>query len=173
MGGYSTTCVKRYCRRCLWNWYMEQAPYPENRTEWDLWKCPCCRQLCCCHRCRTTQKIKRGMDMVDMAERSGILSPARCLSRTLLGQDSETPEPPSKKQKTEAPDTMSSFPAPGTQEIAALGLAMPTELMGFLQTQTGDILPPAVKGEPSPDACIPCPKEVKLRPLMSVKPKSG
>lgn len=83
--GYSTTCTKRYCRTCLWNWYMEQAPKndPENEPMWSIWRCPACRKLCCCHRCRTFQKIQRGMDITDLTEQAGALSPARCLARAL------------------------------------------------------------------------------------------
>jgi hypothetical protein len=83
--GYSTTCTKRYCRTCLWNWYMEQAPQndPETEPMWNIWRCPSCRKLCCCHRCRTFGKIQRGLDMTDLLEQAGALSPARCLARSL------------------------------------------------------------------------------------------
>lgn len=83
--GYSTTCTKRYCRTCLWNWYMEQAPKndAENEPDWSTYRCPCCRRLCCCHRCRTFKKLQRGLDPIDLEERAGALSPARCLSRLL------------------------------------------------------------------------------------------
>merc|ERR1711964_859658 len=83
--GYSTTCTKRYCRQCLWNWYMEQAPKnnPESDPMWNIWRCPGCRKLCCCHRCRTGMKIQRGLDMCDLQEQAGTLSPARCLARCL------------------------------------------------------------------------------------------
>merc|ERR1712098_408928 len=84
--GYSTTCTKRYCRTCLWNWYMEQAPKndPDCEAMWNIWRCPSCRKLCCCHRCRTFNKIQRGMDICDLQEQAGALSPARCLSRALI-----------------------------------------------------------------------------------------
>jgi len=98
--GYSTTCTKRYCRTCLWNWYMEQAPQNDPDTEpmWNIWRCPSCRKLCCCHRCRTFGKMQRGLDMTDLLEQAGALSPARCLARSL----------------SEAPDTMCvpAVPAP-------------------------------------------------------------
>jgi len=83
--GYSTTCTKRYCRTCLWNWYMEQAPKndPENEPMWSIWRCPSCRKLCCCHRCRTFTKQQRGLDTTDLHEQAGALSPARCLARAL------------------------------------------------------------------------------------------
>lgn len=83
--GYSTTCTKRYCRTCLWNWYMEQAPgnEPDSEPMWNIWRCPSCRKLCCCHRCRTFGKIQRGLDMCDLQEQAGALSPARCLARAL------------------------------------------------------------------------------------------
>merc|ERR1712098_636707 len=83
--GYSTTCTKRYCRTCLWNWYMEQAPKndPDVEPMWNIWRCPACRTLCCCHRCRTFGKMQRGLDMCDMQEQAGALSPARCLARSL------------------------------------------------------------------------------------------
>merc|ERR1711964_240461 len=83
--GYSTTCTKRYCRPCLWNWYMEQAPKndPDSEPMWNIWRCPACRKLCCCHRCRTFGKIQRGLDMTDLQEQAGALSPARCLARAL------------------------------------------------------------------------------------------
>jgi hypothetical protein len=83
--GYSTTCTKRYCRTCLWNWYMEQAPKndPDSEPMWNIWRCPSCRKLCCCHRCRTFGKIQRGLDMTDLQEQAGALSPARCLARAL------------------------------------------------------------------------------------------
>lgn len=88
--GYSTTCTKRYCRTCLWNWYMEQAPKnnPDTEPMWNIWRCPSCRKLCCCHRCRTFGKMQRGLDMTDLQEQAGALSPARCLARCL----SEAPE---------------------------------------------------------------------------------
>lgn len=88
--GYSTTCTKRYCRTCLWNWYMEQAPKndPDSEAMWNIWRCPSCRKLCCCHRCRTFSKVQRGMDICDLQEQAGALSPARCLSRALI----EAPE---------------------------------------------------------------------------------
>lgn len=94
--GYSTTCTKRYCRKCTWNWYMEQAPTndptaPECKDTWHLWKCPFCRGLCSCYRCRTQKKKPRGMNMVDMEESSGALSPARCLSRALLDKEMRQP----------------------------------------------------------------------------------
>lgn len=83
--GYSTTCTKRYCRTCLWNWYMEQAPKnsPDTEPMWNIWRCPSCRKLCCCHRCRTFEKMQRGLDMCDLQEQAGALSPARCLARCL------------------------------------------------------------------------------------------
>merc|ERR1712098_1010591 len=83
--GYSTPCTKRYCRTCLWNWYMEQAPQndPETEPMWNIWRCPSCRKLCCCHRCRTFGKIQRGLDLTDLVEQAGALSPARCLARSL------------------------------------------------------------------------------------------
>merc|ERR1711964_939282 len=83
--GYSTTCTKRYCRTCLWNWYMEQAPKndPDSEPMWNIWRCPACRKLCCCHRCRTFGKVQRGLDMTDLQEQAGALSPARCLARAL------------------------------------------------------------------------------------------
>merc|ERR1711964_821962 len=83
--GYSTTCTKRYCRQCLWNWYMEQAPKnnPTADPMWNIWRCPGCRKLCCCHRCRTGVKMQRGLDMCDLQEQAGTLSPARCLARCL------------------------------------------------------------------------------------------
>jgi len=83
--GYSTTCTKRYCRTCLWNWYMEQAPKndPDSEAMWNIWRCPACRKLCCCHRCRTFGKMQRGLDMTDLQEQAGALSPARCLARAL------------------------------------------------------------------------------------------
>jgi len=88
--GYSTTCTKRYCRTCLWNWYMEQAPKnsPDTEPMWNIWRCPSCRKLCCCHRCRTFEKMQRGLDMCDLQEQAGALSPARCLARCL----SDAPE---------------------------------------------------------------------------------
>lgn len=84
---YSTTCTKRFCRKCLWSWYMEQAPGNDPVLAgdvWSIWKCPCCRSACCCHRCRTMKRIPRGMCMDDMEEESGRLSPARSLARVLI-----------------------------------------------------------------------------------------
>jgi len=107
--GYSTTCTKRYCRTCLWNWYMEQAPKndPDCEAMWNIWRCPSCRKLCCCHRCRTFNKIQRGMDVCDLQEQAGALSPARCLSRALIDGGHQAmvhclpcPEPKAKKAKT-------------------------------------------------------------------------
>merc|ERR1711964_241849 len=112
--GYSTTCTKRYCRTCLWNWYMEQAPKndPDSEPMWNIWRCPPCRKLCCCHRCRTFGKVQRGLDMTDLQEQAGALSPARCLARALQ----EAPDvmhvagdAPSKKctpAKKESPDSL-------------------------------------------------------------------
>merc|ERR1712098_379389 len=112
--GYSTTCTKRYCRTCLWNWYMEQAPKnePESEAMWNIWRCPSCRKLCCCHRCRTFTKTQRGMDICDLQEQAGALSPARCLSRALTDAPEAMAhclpcpdEPAPKKAKTSHDDS--------------------------------------------------------------------
>merc|ERR1711964_711604 len=105
--GYSTTCTKRYCRTCLWNWYMEQAPQndPNSEPMWNIWRCPSCRKLCCCHRCRTFGKMQRGMDFTDLVEQAGALSPARCLARSLA----EAPQHISVKE-SEISDLHSSGP---------------------------------------------------------------
>merc|ERR1711896_102249 len=110
--GYSTTCTKRYCRTCLWNWYMEQAPQNDPNLEpmWNIWRCPSCRKLCCCHRCRTFGKIQRGMDFTDLVEQAGALSPARCLARSLaevptcITVTEREPERPSRKRSPEHTD---------------------------------------------------------------------
>lgn len=113
--GYSTTCTKRYCRQCLWNWYMEQAPKNDDPLDpmWSIWRCPACRKLCCCHRCRTGPKVQRGLDMTDLQEQAGTLSPARCLARCL--QDAGFPESEIEKQE----------PREGRKKPAKPPLAMP------------------------------------------------
>merc|ERR1711964_498074 len=77
--GYSTTCTKRYCRK-----------------------------LCCCHRCRTGVKTQRGLDMCDLQEQAGTLSPARCLARCLQDAGFPTEEIPQegKNKPAKPPLTM-------------------------------------------------------------------
>merc|ERR1712098_175632 len=62
---YATTCTKRYCEKCLWANYLEKPSVDPATFGWSEYKCPGCRNMCSCARCRVSRN-QRGMDHVQV-----------------------------------------------------------------------------------------------------------
>eukprot|EP01083_Nonionella_stella_P212537 767446_1 len=80
------TCTKKYCKSCLLRFYLQAPPTDNQDPTWSLWKCPCCRYICCCAWCRK-KKAKR-LESVSNAIRAEAhrLTPAISLARKLVSE---------------------------------------------------------------------------------------
>ncbi|ETO16125.1 hypothetical protein RFI_21232 [Reticulomyxa filosa] len=83
------TCTKKYCKSCLLRFYLESPANNKDDPAWPLWKCPCCRFICCCAWCRK-KKAKRSevfvFEHANLSVRANAhrLTPATSLARKLV-----------------------------------------------------------------------------------------